>query len=88
MLAKVMRAYRDRFSGSILRPGDEVDLAPARLEELSGLGFVEAAAGTADAAPDLAAMTNAQIAAYIASKGGTAPRKANKAALIAVAEAL
>jgi len=48
----------------------------------------EAAGEGRSADPDLASMTNAQLREYIEERGEEAPRKANKAALLMIAEAL
>lgn len=94
MKARVIRAYRDRVDGSVHCPNTRVELSEERLRELAGKGFVERAEGGADAtddggaAPDLGAMTAAQLRDLIAERGGSAPRRATKAQLLQIAGAL
>lgn len=99
MKARVIRAYRDRVDGSVHCPNTRVELSEERLRELAGRGFVEAeGAEPADgagapgaeegAAPDLGAMTAAQLRDLIAERGGTAPRRATKAQLLQIAGTL
>lgn len=99
MKAKVTRAYTDRLDGSVHYPNTTVELSADRLSELAGKGFVEAASGgdggggeppeegAADA-PDLGAMTSAQLRDLIAERGGTAPKRATKAQLLEIAGSL
>ena len=94
MKARVIRAYKDRVDGSVHYPNTTVDLSEKRLGELAGKGFVEPGeaepAGDAEGpgAPDLEAMTAAQLRDLIAERGGSAPKRATKAQLLEIAGAL
>lgn len=96
MRARVVRAYTDRIDRAVHQAGSEVELSEARAEELEGKGFVTRLGartdpGAADGQggePDLGQMTAAQLRGLIAGRGGTAPKRANKAQLLEIAGAL
>lgn len=96
MRARVVRAYTDRIDRTVHQTGSEVVLPESRAKELEGKGFVrrlgaEPDPGEADGqggAPDLEQMTAAQLRDLIAERGGTAPKRANKAQLLEIAGAL
>lgn len=102
MLAQVTYPYRDRETLAVHLAGEEVELTDARFAELCAGGYVDVPAekpaepaepaAEQEAAPQpvdpAADMTAAELRAVIESKGGFAPRKATKAELQAMLEAL
>lgn len=99
MHASVTYPYRDRDTLEIHYTGDSVELAPERFAELEAAGFVTAAEEPTEAEPEEptdeavgesnpAGMTVAELHAAIEDAGGFAPKKATKAELVKLFEAL
>ena len=100
MYATVTYPYRDRDTLEIHYTGDTVVLAADRFTELEAAGYVDAAEEpiseasaeepTEEAAeePNPADMTVAEFHAAIEAAGGFAPKKATKAELVKLYEAL
>ena len=99
MHASVTYPYRDRDTLEIHYAGDAVELTADRFIELEAAGFVTAAEEPTDKAPEdqtdeaagesnPAGMTVAELHAAIEAAGGFAPKKATKAELVKLYEAL
>ena len=100
MYATVTYPYRDRDTLEIHYTGDTVELAADRFTELEAAGYVDAAEEPISEAaaeeqteakpeePNPADMTVAELHAAIEAAGGFAPKKAAKAELVKLYEAL
>lgn len=82
MIALVTYPYRDRETLAVHLVGEEVELTEARFAELSAGGYVDLPPAEPEAAADTAEDAPAEAA------DGFAPRKATKAELAAILEAL
>lgn len=100
MYATVTYPYRDRDTLEIHYAGDTVELAADRFTELEAAGYVDAAEEPISEAvaeestdeavgePNPAGMTVAELHAAIEAAGGFAPKKATKAELVKLYEAM
>ena len=100
MHALVTYPYRDRDTLEIHYAGDAVELTADRFTELEAAGYVDAAeepiseavaeepTDEAVGVPNQADMTVAELHAAIEAAGGFAPKKATKAELVKLYEAL
>lgn len=66
MLVRVIEKYRDRDTGSMLRPGLVIDVTEERFDELAAGGFVEKIESDSpeDDGSDFDEMTKAEIVEY------------------------
>ena len=100
MYATVTYPYRDRDTLEIHYTGDTVELAADRFTELEAAGYVDVAeepiseavaeeqTETEPEEPNPADMTVAELHDAIEAAGGFAPKKATKAELVKLYEAL
>ena len=82
-MATVIKSFRDRVTWRRYGPGDEYSADAQREAELVEIGLIAVEADVLPA-PDLSAMTCAELRALCAERGVTAPKRATKAQLVAL----